>query len=912
VANNADIREYLLPAPDSFWEWRESAEVVTWKNGRTIAFREELRSVLSWLAPNGLPSLDSVILLLAATHDAWDANSEEARALTKMFDEPKMPLLVDVLKGLSQVRVLDASLRTPVRSKALLAEVVLERCRRSAEPELAMSIVEAMNRGLVELVMAQDIASKTWGYGPLLLLRDMADMLPALQQLDAERLRLRLATGLESLPEPAKVELSPSELARAVLEQLRDDVEFAGLARVAKQLLSVASLPRRLDVEENNPTGGFSDISNRGSIDRLLLSELANDDLTLAVRVAMNEALYLRREVPPSRPHNHRAVLIDAGIRSWGVPRVFATAVALALMAGTAKGGSYTCFRAKREAVERADLSTRAGLVEHLSALETELHPAAAVPAYLQQIQGDGPGVEPVLVMSEDALVDAAMQQSLRRIDLPQLFLATVSRDGVFRLSERGRYGIKVLREARIDLEDLFRERPAIINTRTTYELPAIFGREPFPLLLGENVARDRAFYIRNWGVASATGDGRLLRWWRPGQGAIQISDRIVGRILWTSPTAVDNHVSIVVGGSGNASLLRVSADNVIIDSVRLRPDAVGEKYCSHGGVLFLIQRQSVIVLSMQTGEVCQTMRLPAGVSWKRDRFFFAFNPPRWLALSHDGHSARFELVECAVPLVNAVGDEMRRLPPLISMFDQVGVDGPIGVLPDGNLLSTATGNLRYTKHSLRGALSMPWVSADGLRLRLTGWSAPPTVKSSVIVNTENLEVRSGAQSILDDRAESIIQTINLRHRFKAIGVDDSGKLALESRKGQLLAFDVVNGLPMFVARQSHSKLRASRPFEQLHGTQRRYRLAAATWEDGSRAVLDSRGLLHLASSDRSIPETTLVLAEGELTGWHSHGHSWGRPYFIGEKKRRGEDTAATQYLIFSSTVTRFVERLHA
>jgi hypothetical protein len=904
VANDAAARDYLLSAADTFWEWRESGEVATWKNGRTIAFREELRSILSWLAPNGLPSLDSIVLLLAATHDAWDANSDEARALMKLFDEPKMPLIVDVLKGLSQVRVLDTALRTPVRSKAVLAEVVLERCRRPAEPELAMSIVESMNRGLGELVMGPDIVSKTWGYAPLLLLRDMADMLPALQRLDAEKLRMRLATGLDEPPEAAKVELSPSELARAVLEQLRDDAEFAGLARVAKQLLSAASLPRRLDVEESNPTGGFSDISNRGSIDRLLLSELANDDLTLAVRVAMNEALYLRREVPPTRPHNHRAVLIDAGLRSWGVPRVFATAVALALMAGTAKGGSYTCFRAKREAVERADLATRTGLAEHLSALETELHPAAAVPAYLQQIKDDGPGVEAVLVMPEDAFNDDAMQQSLRRIELPHLFLATVNRDGVFRLSERGRYGVKVLREARIDVDELFRERPAIINTRTSYELPAIFGRQPFPLLLGENVGRDRAFFIRNWGVLSGTGDGRLLRWRRPGYGAVQISDRIVGRILWSSPTAIDGVVELVAGGSGNASLLRVSEDGTVVDSVKLRPDAVGERYCSHGGVLFFIQRQTVIVLSKQTGEVCQTLRLPAGVGWRRDRFFYGIHPVRWLALSHDGHSARLEIVQCA--------GEKRVLPPLISLFDQVGVDGPVGVTTAGDLFSTATGNLRRTKHSLQGALSVPWVSADGHRLRLKSWPALPTTHQSVVIDTENLDVRSGAISIFDDRAQSLIQPINLRHRFKAIGVDDSGKLALESRRGQLLAFDVVNGLPMFVARATHSKLRASRPFEQMHGTQRRYRLSVATWDDGSRAVLDSRGLVHLASSDRAIPETTLVLAEGELTGWHSHGHSWGRQYFIGERKRRGEDSAATQYLIFSSTVTRFVERLNA
>ena len=41
------------------------------------------------------------------------------------------------------------------------------------------------------------------------------------------------------------------------------------------------------------------------------------------------------------------------------------------------------------------------------------------------------------------------------------------------------------------------------------------------------------------------------------------------------------------------------------------------------------------------------------------------------------------------------------------------------------------------------------------------------------------------------------------------------------------------------------------------------YTLHAAAWGDGSRAVLDSRGMLHLRSSQAAIPELTLVLCTG-------------------------------------------------
>ena len=266
---------------------------------------------------------------------------------------------------------------------------------------------------------------------------------------------------------------------------------------------------------------------------------------------------------------------------------MFATAVALALMAGTTKGASFSCYRANRESVESADLTTRSGLAAHLSVLEADLHLAAAIPAFLEKIKDDGTAVEPILVMPEDALQEEAVQQALRRIDLPQLFVATINREGVFRLAERGKQRVKPLREAKIDLDDLFRERSALVNQHFVSDLPAIFAREPFPLLLTERVSPARAFFVSNWGVLSETGDGRLLRWQSPRHGAHQISDRIVGRILWIAPTSVDGIVTLVVGGSSNASLLHVSDRNIVVDSVKLKPRADGESYCAKRRIVF-------------------------------------------------------------------------------------------------------------------------------------------------------------------------------------------------------------------------------------------------------------------------------------------------------------------------------------
>src|SRR5262245_25440697 len=61
-----EVRFYFTPSNHSFWRWRDAGQVIDWCDGRTIAFREELLGVLEQLAPQGLPPLGAVLLVLAA------------------------------------------------------------------------------------------------------------------------------------------------------------------------------------------------------------------------------------------------------------------------------------------------------------------------------------------------------------------------------------------------------------------------------------------------------------------------------------------------------------------------------------------------------------------------------------------------------------------------------------------------------------------------------------------------------------------------------------------------------------------------------------------------------------------------------------------------------------------------------
>src|SRR4051812_33314808 len=40
---------YMVPRRESFWRWTKGAQSVEWKDGRTIAFREEIAEILAYL-----------------------------------------------------------------------------------------------------------------------------------------------------------------------------------------------------------------------------------------------------------------------------------------------------------------------------------------------------------------------------------------------------------------------------------------------------------------------------------------------------------------------------------------------------------------------------------------------------------------------------------------------------------------------------------------------------------------------------------------------------------------------------------------------------------------------------------------------------------------------------------------------
>lgn len=906
---------YFLPPQRWFWHWQEHGRVAVWDDGTTIAFRDELEKILRHLTPQGLPPLGSLVLLLGACRESWNETPGRAIALVNLLTRLRgtsrdFASLRGLCDGLDRVRDLPSDLRSSLEARAELASVVFETARQCTSDEVARSLLANWPKWRTD-----DAAHPLREASLAQFLQELHALLGGLAKVDEHTLRLRLKTGLEALPAPAPIKAEEARTAQALLQKLADDPELSGVARLARHLLAVVSLPRPIADPADMPEGGISDISNRGPLDRLLLSELAHDSAMLAVRVAMNEALYYRRETPPSPPPRARKVLIDSGIRMWGVPRVFAAAAGLALAAQPDKKLETTVFRASGRYLDQVDFTTRDGLAEHLAALETAAHPGEALAEFLAEVDDDERAAEGVLITCDDALADAEFHRRMAECQFDTLYIATVAREGHYRLIVRSRRGMKVLREATLDLDAILSPRPEqtkLIDPARDISRPAIFQVKPFPLLLSVPLEPDRSWHAEGIGVFTYTRDGRLLHWLHPGNGARQLAEDLPqGRLFACECAAREGMVLAVIGklAPNGLHVLRIDYGQLQVSSLRLQfPETPQPEVAIYRDTVLLRAAGIVTALNTFTGEVLSHTAL--GIYKNQLGRIGTANIAtvhQTAIIGFDGQQAKLHLSHFG-----------QQLPPLAA-FEARGIEGVVAITASGDI-DIDDGKTRkktVVNHGLFPPLRFAGVSRDGLRFILQGQGskgvrpAPDSrvFPKQVLVYTltgATREVYGDFKPSLEPYLHQYVRTRTLRSRFLGVGLSERRELMLLGRKrlAWAIEFDHATKHLRLARTPSNDVPRSLLRFEPVSGEQRAHNLQCVQSQDSTIFWLDGRGLLHLRSSDATLPELSLVLCEGPLAGWTSDGRVWGPEYFHGQQPELTADD------VYHRILKRIIDRI--
>ncbi len=435
--SQASIRtlNYAKPPAGHYWRWSEGGDALEWDDGETLALWQEALTVLNSLEPIGIPPFGSVLILIAACRDdeyfiermrglmnsrlgappgrGIDAGPGTVRLPGESgATTPSPPLQDSILGGLQAIRDLPKEQRSSLAAKCHLASLVFaDSTYRLSKKDTKLVLGELITlgpRGLGEAIPRHLTRDR--------FLLDLKAFEPGLSRRTSRHLESLLRTGLEDadlnpapLPDPARDAENP----RVLLDELvASGGECKAAAMVAKRAIAMMNFPGQVGTPRDLPVGGIADITNRGTIDRLLPGELAWDDLVLAARLVHNEALYFRREIPPLNVATAHTILLDRGLRLWGCGRVFSLGVALGLWHHpdlNHSGEAIECVASTGKDFEHLELDTPAKIS---AALET-LVPSAGPDAFLASWWDaarivDDPAVPEVSFITERHHIEAA------------------------------------------------------------------------------------------------------------------------------------------------------------------------------------------------------------------------------------------------------------------------------------------------------------------------------------------------------------------------------------------------------------------------------------------------------------------------------------------------------------------------
>jgi hypothetical protein len=885
IDTRSQLLDYVRPSLESLWHWEDDGTVLAWHDGNTIAFREEVVEILESLAPRGLPPFEGVVLLLAAcqglipqvvhvlgeppaNQNQTEGSKAQLRQASRIRRETQVK---EDLGELRRLAALPRELIKPLRSKRLLADAVFE----DHDPHPGADGIEPADLLSLDLT-SDDLNGNPEEIPEGNLLKDLHWVAKGIRRQTEASLRLRLRTGLDELPQPLDPGLPPSEAARQLLAKLLQNPDQQMLARAAQELRAAIRLPHRLWEHDDSAVGGVSDLSNRGPLDRLLLSELAHDDLTLTTRIALNEALFLRRDPPEHEPASDLAVLLDCGLRMWGLPRVFATAAALAMVANGSHTRAVRVWRAGRKGITSVDLLHQAGLLAHLEVLEPDIHPGGSLRSFQQVIHEHQPPLQSVLITQQDTLGDPSFRSLLERHGRNLAFVATVSRDGRFALHAPPFLPRQAMCESQLDVDRLFPNSGATTQAgraQPNPELPAFIQQTPAPLRL------PLCGKVSHW-TRESTGsylavmsDRRLVRYQDREQGGALLIQKVPpGKTLWLE--SIDATVCLLKAGSPQrpCRLLRLEPSGPP-QVTELGTGLSTVAACRSGNALLVIREGDVCAYSLRDGQPLD--RSPSPSRWHRGRFFSSLQ--KFHFVSWDGGRVRFE----PVSFPSSIG-----VSSVVTIFDREGCEGPWVLNQLCQIISLASGErfqipLPIGQSSHRRNVH---VSRDGHRVYLT---IPDLNWHSLFdLTTGKGEIMRAPLDDLEalDPAPPLPQW-NLLKNIEAVSGSLSAGLRIRSRKGteRILELDEEGRLRFIET----SPTDASAPFlgfnpVSIAGLPKAGQgLESALWPSGSRAFLDQRGLLHLKSGNPRIPEISLVLSESEVAGWNSDQIVCGSDFFL-------------------------------
>jgi hypothetical protein len=324
-----ELYTYFKPHKNYFWQWEENCEILGIPQYSTIAYRGFVVEILEHLAPQGIPPFGALLLAIMATNpqgkSALDTVYTIVKKSSENTDEVNISRALSFLKVLSEV---PDEFKTGKKRLALLQTVFLDRHNIISDKK-SKHVIARFARGDFNITQMgiTDSYNGSVAYRDFRIFaqlemryRDVASLLADIAHLP----EIPEEVELEKLPQ---TETSGTDLVQELLAHYKT----FHVGALVQQIWSGLQIPFHLSQPSQQPMGGVADLTNKGDLSKLLISEFANEESVFLSRFVNNEALYINREIPPQNNDQERVVLIDVSIKSWGNTKTMAHALAIAI-----------------------------------------------------------------------------------------------------------------------------------------------------------------------------------------------------------------------------------------------------------------------------------------------------------------------------------------------------------------------------------------------------------------------------------------------------------------------------------------------------------------------------------------------------------------------------------------------------
>src|ERR1700754_4584390 len=466
---------YFIRNDDYFWTLEEDGDVIAIRGGDTIAYSEFVIRMLEDLADLGLPPFGSLLLVIIATnHSANDLIGQiEAlirRSITgknQVYVEHRLKVLDEAVRFLNLLASLPVKYTTG-KMRVQLFQLLFADCHGKLSKGISQQVVSRIsllkgtgNQKVLKTLSGEDMFGDVNIYEEFRCIALLLKKFP-----DTQTLIGKLA-GIPEIEETVLEEEEEVSVPGDFIESLMDHPTTFPVGALIRSLWSGMSIPIHHSLPSAQPMGGFSDLSNKGDLDKLLISEFAGDDWMFLSRLANNEALYLHRETPPGADQLERIILIDVTLKSWGRPKVLAYAILLAIARHPKTDIHCTAYAVGNDLYPIA-VDTVDEVIQSIQLVDGALHPAAGLIKFFER--SSAAKTEVFFIATEDSMRHPAIQKVISEHYSNFKYWVTVSQEGKIYFYRNQHKGRKLIQQLTLPLDKLWeqgkgRRRPGPVDS---------------------------------------------------------------------------------------------------------------------------------------------------------------------------------------------------------------------------------------------------------------------------------------------------------------------------------------------------------------------------------------------------------------------------------------------------------------